>query len=78
MNTNDKRRLRMDEFENKHMNKWLDTLFQRPRFRVERDQLEKDLVELTNEYPELLKTHSWPEMHRLVIRKYEEKVKVIS
>jgi len=60
----------MDEFEKQHMGKWLDTLFQ-PRFRTERDQLEKDLIELTNEYPELLKTHSWPEMRRLVIRKKE-------
>jgi len=61
----------MDTFEKQHMSKWLDTLFE-PRHREGRevrDQLEKDLIELTNEHPELLKTHSWPEMRCLVNKK---------
>lgn len=62
----------MDAFEKEHMNKWLDRLFGN-RYKTDRDQLEKDLIELTNEYPELLKTHSWPEMHRLIIANRERK-----
>jgi hypothetical protein len=57
----------VDAFEKKHLQNWLDSVFA-PRHQKERDELEKDLTKLTDEYPELLKTHTWPEMHRLVIR----------
>jgi hypothetical protein len=57
----------MDAFEKKHLQNWLDNKYNY-RHKEERDQLEKDLIKLTNEYPELLKTHSWPEMHHLVLR----------
>jgi len=61
----------MDEFTTQHLSKWLDTLFP-VRYREHRDKLEKDIIEFVTEYPDLLQTHSWPEIHRMIIRNKEQ------
>lgn len=62
----------MDNFEKEHLEVWLDSLFGY-RYPKDKEELRKDLIDLTNKYPELLKTHSWPEMHRMIIKSKSSK-----
>lgn len=57
----------MDEFTMKHFAEWLD----RAIAEDEREQVEQNILLLLTEYPELLETHSWPEMRKMAELKVE-------
>lgn len=63
----------MDEFTEKHFQTWLDFTCNED----EREQVESSIRKLVSEYPDLTKTHSWPEMRFLAERNKEWKKKFL-
>jgi len=55
----------MDEFEKEHLEKWLD----RTIYPDEKESIRKQIENMVNEYPEMLKNRSWPEILNLCERR---------
>jgi hypothetical protein len=51
----------MDDFTWNHFQSWLDDHV----YADERDETERGILHMIGDYPELLQTHSWPEIRRM-------------
>lgn len=56
----------MDDFSKKHLEAWL----QATVHWTEIETVRKKILALLEQYPELLETHSWPEMRELAERNF--------